>query len=246
MNYPPVSVIIPTYNRPDTLARCLYGLETMVDAYKGPVSFWVGNDGNALVIPNKTKIMEWGDRPLIFDYPEWQSRNSITILEGSTGSLGANLNRLLRATSDDIILQLDDDHHLQSSLDIAPHVERLMRDDGAGWIRLWLPECTCDGTHYYHFQATMKGGYWAIKPEGELYGPSNRPHLKHRRFHEHFGYYPEGAKLGATEEGFCHAWQAKAQYEGGPDVLIPVHLGSPYQWRHGEQVGAKSWQAEGL
>lgn len=230
MNYPPVSVIIPTYNRPGVLLGALRALAKNL-RYKGYIRVHVGNDGSALDWENIMRAA---------------NPYASSLYQDPTGSLGANLNRLLLESEHDVFLQLDDDHILQSPLDITPHVARLMQDDNAGWIRLWLPECTCDGSQYYHFQAKMKGAYWAIKPEGELYGPSNRPHLKHRRFHEHFGYYTPGLKLGQTEDDFCHRWQAKAQHGGGPDVLIPVHLGSPYQWRHGEQVGVKSWQAEGL
>lgn len=219
--YPPVSVLIPTYNRPETLLECVGALHRLV-SYAGEWRIIIGNDG---------------DRPIA-------TTGRDTALNQPTGSLGANLNRLIAATPDSILLQLDDDHILQSPLDITPHVERLMSDERAGWIRLWLPECTCDGTYYYHFKGTMRGAYWAVDPQSELYGPSNRPHIKHRRFHEHFGYYPEGLKLGATEETFCHAWQERAK-EGGPDVLIPVHLGSPRQWRHGEDVGVESWQSKG-
>lgn len=234
MNYPPVSVIIPTYNRPDVLASNLLALGGHL-GYEGTITVRVGDDFNSapVTFPDDLNgVLE--KRGWLWEY-----------VYKPTGSLGANLNRLLHR-SDDVILQLDDDHILQSPLDLTPHVTRLMQDERAGWIRLWLPECTCDGSQYYHFEATMKGAYWAIKPEGELYGPSNRPHLKHRRFHEHFGYYTPGLKLGQTEDDFCHRWQNVAREQGGPDVLIPVHLGNPHQWRHGEQVGAKSWQSEGL
>jgi len=33
---------------------------------------------------------------------------------------------------------------------------------------------------------------------------SHRPHLKHRRFHDKYGYYKEGTKLGMTEVEFAH------------------------------------------
>lgn len=229
MTLPPLSILIPTYARYETLIEAIIRLNRFL-AYPGKVTIYVGDD-----TPQDQQALTCygvGDIPII-------------VISQPSGSLGANLNRLLRATPDNLLMQMDDDHLLTGPLDLEPHARRLLEDESAGWVRLWLPECTCDGSHYYKFSAQMKGGYWRVEPYSELYGPSNRPHIKHRRFHKHYGPYSEGLKLGATEEEFCHRWQDKASKEPGPDVLIPVHLGDPRTWLHGADVGVKSWQSEG-
>ena len=78
------------------------------------------------------------------------------------------------------------------------------------------------------------------------------PHLKHRRFHDYFGLYPEGMKLGETEEAFCHQCKRKVALwnkrkdkkeddAAPPYVAVPLNSDSETAWMH---VG-DSWQAKG-
>jgi carboxylesterase type B len=74
----------------------------------------------------------------------------------------------------------------------------------------------------------------------ELYIPSDRPHLKHRRFHNAAGWYPEGLKSAETEEAWSHQVKDAARAHGVPAVLVPhaldvernfEHLGWHSRWR---------------
>lgn len=58
---------------------------------------------------------------------------------------------------------------------------------------------------------------WIDKDSPHLNVYSNRPHLKHRRFHECYGFYPEGKNLGTTEEQFAHRIKDRKHC---PDVAI--------------------------
>lgn len=168
---------------------------------------------------------------------------------GEQYGLGRNLNSLLVKAQEmgiDYCLQQDDDHWLVKELDITPHVKKLIEDDTAGAIRLM-------GVGGHRYRANLDGRYWRIDWESpEVYIASNRPHLKKiSRFHGQYGMYPEGLKLGLTEESFCHICIDTARLKstrGLPtvDVLVPLDVMTESSWQHSEQHGGISWQARGF
>lgn len=213
MIYQPVSVLIPTYNRAWILRETIELLHKNL-IYSGKITYYIGIDGDLSI----GKM--------------FAGHSDIVSIPGPNNGLGANLNRLINSTKDDLLFQIDDDHHLQQTFDLHPHVRQLDFDKKAGWIRLM-------GVAYHDYIAKLKGDYWYIYWESpELYITSNRPHLKHRRFHDHYGLYPEGTKLGESEEGFCEQCKAKAKEDGRIKVLVPVN---DTRWNH---VG-ESWQGKG-
>jgi glycosyltransferase involved in cell wall biosynthesis len=213
MAYPPLSVIIPTYNRPWEVKRVIQGLKQNL-RYSGKIRYWIGADGNT----GAGKM--------------FSGQHDITTLPGPNNGLGANLNRLIATTPDDYLFQLDDDHLLLKTINLDDHIAKLRDDETAGWVRLM-------GIGYHDYIANLEENYWRIWWQSpELYIPSNRPHLKHRRFHNHFGLYPEGLKLGETEEEFCKQCKAKKY---GPAVLVPLDVLTEGGWDH---IG-ESWQLKG-
>lgn len=212
-----VAVIIPTYNRPEILGECICRIEDLVIGAE--LSFYIGNDYHQEI-----------------EIAESTQKSKIAIFNEPTGSLGANLNRLiLEAKKDghDFLFQLDDDHHLMGLLDLAPHINTLKREKEIGWIRLM-------GVAAHRYEAFLEENYWIVKWNSpELYITSNRPHLKAMRFHDVNGIYPEGKKLGETEEAFCH--QCKDKASNKQKVAIPLTYNDNL-WDH---VG-DSWQGEGF
>ena len=247
MEWPNLSVIIPTYNRPKVLVETVKRLDARI-MYSGEVFYYIGNDGEEdvrEVLGEELHPNAWDghtirtpvvDRLYVMDGPR---------RKGHEKGLGGNLNILLMATPDHLLLQMDDDHHLMGILNLDPHVRQLLRNEKAGWIRLM-------GVANHSYQASLEGEYWFVdwNSHGDysLYIPSNRPHIKHRRFHDVFGYYPEGATLGETEEGFCHQcrntvkrWdRAGHDINELPHVCIPLNTVNHTEkgWSH---VGL-SWQ----
>jgi len=212
MKWPEISVIIPTYNRPWVLRQTIDGLKKHL-VYKGKVRYIVGIDGD---IGHGKMFSGDGD---------------IELAPGPNRGLGANLNQLI-SHAGKYMLQMDDDHLLTQRLDLTPHVRKLKRDKTVGWIRLM-------GVGYHDYIAALEENYWRVWWQSpELYIPSNRPHLKHRRFHDRFGLYPEDVTLGETEEGFCRQCKDK---KSGPSVLIPLDVLTESAWRH---IG-ESWQLKG-
>lgn len=231
-NWPDVFVGIPGYNRPDTvritIAKLLINLR-----YKGKVTIVVSEDGDYEKMAEAILKTELPQPELTSYHPHRHD-----LYPGPGKGLGANLNHLLNIAAyadHKIIMLMDDDHWLEKPLDISPHVKQLMECPEAGWIRLY-------GIGHHNLVGDLNGRYWHIRWNSpDLYITSFRPHIKHVRFHEHFGNYPEGRSLAQTEEGFCHQCKDIASKKGGPKVLVPL-LGD-LDWSHG--VGTTSWQLKG-
>ncbi len=215
MNWPTVSVNIPTFNRPDILSRTINLLKENLH-YSGEIHYRVGNDGDRLD----------------------DLHPDIEIISGPRRGLGANLNKLIMTTETDIMMQMDDDHWLIQPMALDRHIARLRDDTRAGWIRLM-------GIAAHEYTADLIDDYWYVRWDSKFtYIPSNRPHLKHRRFHEFFGLYPSGLKLGQTEESFCLGCKdiaARYGYGPAPRVLVPLDCLTESSWQH---VG-ESWQHKG-
>jgi glycosyltransferase involved in cell wall biosynthesis len=223
-----ITVIIPTYNRLEILGGTIDYLDKNLK-YGGGIHILIGNDGE--LVPSK-----------------WFGRNT-TCIDSPKKGLGANLNMLLQKAETDIVLQMDDDHHLVKPLDINQFVKDLIEfKNNTGWIRIFLgtEEDLNNDDPFYQFSAKMQGRYWIPAPGvDELYIPSNRPHLKRRDFHAYYGLYKENLKLGETETEFCHRY-ADLHLKGWGDrdhshVVIPVAAPSFDTWQH---VG-ESYQKRG-
>lgn len=218
MYYPSICFIIPTFNREEILNRCIEGLLNNI-RYSGTFSILVGNDGDPLLSP--------------------EALYKTTVVEGPKRGYGANVNSLLRRAFNSghyLFFQMDDDHILTKPLNLDFHAITLETDSTAGCIRLM-------GIAGHRYEARLEQMYWRLKWDApELYMASNRPHLKHKRFHDSYGMYPENLKLGQTEEHFCHMCIDIARYRGGPDILVPLDTITESSWEH---IG-ESWQAKGL
>jgi len=236
----PITVIIPTYNRPEIVFHTVLNLRLGL-GYGGPVRIYISADGEG-DFEAITKLFRDGKLPL--------SNETQIVMEGPKRGLGANLNFLMAQVKTDIVLQMDDDHHLVKPLNINQFVADLRNPDKCvDWIRLMVGEekDVESLSTYYKFRAITYGRYWMLDPWGpELYLTSNRPHLKRVDFHDTVGYYPVGVKLGETETVFCHMYKDYMMRhpinQGRPSVAIPMELPPFGTWTH---VG-ESWQKHGL
>lgn len=220
--WPVVSVVIITYQRKDVLYGTIERLREHL-AYSGALRYVVADDGST---DGTHELLEQLDiEPVITQ----------------RGGLGANTNAGLRRAfaETDYVLSLQDDMHLLTTLDIDAHVLKLQSDPSAGFVRLW-------GVAGHQYVARLDGQYWRIDWRSpELYIPSDRPHLKHRRFWDAYGPYPEGRATGDTEEAFCHQCRSVALgSSGGPDVLIPHGVDVERNFAH--MCEGSRWRDQGL
>ena len=204
MTWPALSIVIITFNRRDILLGTIRRLYEHLD-YAGPRHLIIADDGS----PDGT-----------VDAVRELHPAAIIITSNRIG-MGANTNAGLRAAFalSEYVLQLQDDMHLQHHFDLHPHVARLRDDPMAGFVRLW-------GVGGHKYTATLSetpasGSHWVVDwRSDELYIPSDRPQVKHWRFHSHFGFYPEGLRTDQTEDAFCHQCKDRA-IPGAPAVLVP-------------------------
>ena len=218
---PPIAVVVVTYQRAAILRQTLRGLAQHL-RYAGELIYVIADDGST----DDTHATIGDHADLV--------GNTLTVVT-DRGGMGANTNMGLRTalTYTDLVFQLQDDMQLLEPLDLTPHAQWLLSHPQDGYIRLW-------GVGGHRYTATLDERYWRIDwHSDELYIASDRPHLKHRRFHEVVGFYPEGLRTNVTEEAWCH--QAKdAGRRGAPAVLVPhaldiernfEHLGYHSRWR---------------
>jgi glycosyltransferase involved in cell wall biosynthesis len=214
------TVLVTTYNRKNMLLECLARLQQLSPA---PTAVVVADDGSDDGTP--AAVAE--------RFP------SADVTATNRRGLGANTNTGLHAAfgSADIVLQLQDDIFLRTPLDLTPHIAALQSEEYAdvAWIRL-------ANVHSHGLNAAMRRDYWIIDWNSPgVYIASDQVHIKHRRFHDVYGYYPEGLRIGDTENTWCGDVKARGQQLGAPRVAVPVYLNGQ-QWTH---EGA-SWQSQGL
>lgn len=224
MDWPDLAILVVTYNRVETLRATLARLHTHL-YYTGARRVFVADDGSDDGTPGM----------LHEEYPAAQ------LIQSARMGLGANANAGLRAAwgFSPYVLQFQDDMQLLAHLDLHPHVALLRDDPTCGFVRLW-------GVGGHRYEGRLEGNHWRIFWHSEeLYIPSDRPHVKHRRFHEHYGMYPEGLPTAHTEEAWCHQCKGRAGLEGKQiDVFVPQGIDTERSWEHAHWH--QRWRDQGL
>ncbi|HRA67059.1 MAG TPA: class I SAM-dependent methyltransferase, partial [Caldilinea sp.] len=217
---PPVNVLIPTYKRASIVQRTVDLILSNL-RHLGQVTIFVGDDSG----DGETKAALRG-------YP------STMVIDAPRRGLGANLNQLLRLASDtsDLVVQLDDDHHLIAPLDLTPHVDKLIREPLAGWIHLMMNAQLNE--HWDVSDFHLRGDdlrHWRIMPDSPCkFLASNQPHIKHQRAHHFYGNYPEREKTWQQETEFNEHVQRthREKPDTSPRFFVPVEAYGFRYWRH--------------
>jgi hypothetical protein len=215
----PVTVVFVTWNRREELFRTVEAFLKNVFYDHNLLTLHIADDNSP--------------EPYIYDiiknWPEYNWTYSITNRKG----WGANVNAAFKVVGTDYIFLNEDDYVAQAPFNLQDGIRVLEEVPDIGCIRynhlkghlgmrLDVGQ-TPSQVHYLRI----------IKAESKfLYVYSNRPHLQHRRFWEAYGAYPEGMKLGETEETYAK-W---VFHKPGPDVAILYngtidynHIGHSFQ-----------------
>ena len=211
--WPPITVLIFTYNRPEFLRRT-------IDAYKEHLQY----DGAFL-----WRIADDGSPPgylesLAADYPELALTWTVTNRLG----LGSNINKGLRACETEYVFFTEDDWECTRSLDLnramtllenVPQVAVVSFDMANYYITLHAHSLKVNGGHVGYFIIDFASRYWY----------PGHPHLEHvQRFREAYGYYAEGTCHGETERAFN--FQARKIKDGPEVAILPEYVGKrPYK-----------------
>lgn len=227
MRLPAITICMITYNRPVEIRKTIAAIHQNL-TYAGKVHLTIADDCS----PGS-----YAD--------DLRAEGLYVLSTPQNGGWGRNANYALGQITSDLILMCEDDYILTQPIDLTPYAALLACNANLGMVRL-------DGVAGHKARAQIKEwdvsallpdyrqgiglpgrvGYWELEAEGpELWLYSNRPHLKHRRFHQSYGKYPEGLRLGETEESFAHMVKDGLHDPTMPRVVVPLELSVSY-WDH--------------
>lgn len=244
MLLPDVTLVVCTYNRLNEIQRTLQALRDWLIYPDDQVRLLIADDHSPNNYINKLKrtkvIKEW---PGVVDF---------SVTEQNSG-WGVNVNTALSHVVTDYVFFIEDDYTLQRTLDLRLGVALLLEKPHVGLVR--YRGTAGDVPVFHQFEADVTAHipefreYMGLpgkltylqfnggSPTAYIY--SHGAHLKHRRFHEYYGLYDEGRKLGETEEAM--AVRVKSMMQADPThapgiVIFPEfipmhfdHIGQTYQ-----------------
>lgn len=253
MAFPEVVILIITYDRYEVLKKTLAALKQFVDYPNDKLHILVSDDSTGgLYLANLRKLK---------DYKDWGLEGLVAISTDERSGWGKHVNRAMAYIAYNYptvryVLQLEDDYVLTRPLDLKLGAALMEAKPDIGMLRY---RGTAGGHAIYHqFEAdiaalypdysegvaNVKGrvNYLQIDSNsGYLYSMySNGVHLKrlgNDGFHAFYSAYPEGMKLGATEESYAIWVKLRMKDAGAPAIaILPDWVAM-----HWEHVG-KSWQ----
>lgn len=227
--FPPVTVVVCTYNRPVELQATLRALDENLyyPARREKVRVVIADDCS----PD-------GYMETILGWPVWKHLGQPGISRTNVNSgWGANVNGALAHVDTDLVLFLEDDYVLKKPLNLGLGVTFMLKTPDVGLLRYGG---IAGGSYVLHMHETDVSDYLPDYRDGmglpgkatyflidssspDLYLYSNTPHLKRRAFHEFYGPYHEGRKLGHTEESFAHIVKDKIGQPGAPSIAVLPH-----------------------
>lgn len=237
---PNVSIVIITYKRPEELQKTLDALKKNLE-YPADKLTWIIADDHS------------GDdyQEMMSKYTRFHSLNLQWIVTSQNSGWGANANNVLRQVKDDYVFFIEDDYVLKYPIDLRvgvamlekmPHVG-MLRYRGTAGMHVVNHQFEVDISDYvagHHDGEGVEGKVtYMLLDSGspDLWLYSNGPHLKHRRFHDFYGVYPEGIPLGETEERYAHQVKDGMKRQGAFAIAIQPefvtmrfqHIGKSYQ-----------------
>lgn len=114
---------------------------------------------------------------------------------------------------------LEDDWELTAPLDLYPYAALLMERPEVGMVRLGVLNLDIHGRTWGHNGRL----YWTLDHVPHIEGTpvfTGHPSLRHRRYREAYGSYPEGLGPGDTE--LAYAWQYRIGTADGPAIVWPA------------------------
>lgn len=221
MSDAPITVILQTFARTD------YALATIAAAKANlrysDLRWYVADDGS-----------EQGHVDAVL-----QAIGPVVGFHSERTSYGRNTNRAIAAAMEisPLYLPLEDDWILQEPLDLWCYADLLLTTADIGMVRLGYLNAGLGG----RLEALRDSLYWRLDDKGgreqSRYAFTGHPGLRHQRYHEAHGLYPENWQPGDTENLYA------AQYEAGKgaDIVWPAALGISGPFGHIGAVKSYDW-----
>ena len=201
----PITIILLTWQRTDVALRTIAAARQYL-RYGGDLRWYVADDGSRAehyqAVLDAVGDDIWGHHTARRGY-------------------GANANAAWRAADQRsrLTLWLEDDWELTRPLDLYPYAALLMETHEVGMVRLGNLNLDIRGRTWAH------GGqvYWKLDKEPHIEGTpvfTGHPSLRHRRYRDAYGDYPEGLGPGDTE--LAYAWQFRVGSQDAPAIVWPA------------------------
>jgi glycosyltransferase involved in cell wall biosynthesis len=239
-NWPDVTVVICTYDRPEEIRTTISSLIANIK-YPPEHLYWHIADDGTPSEPNDPYPYQYTLSLIKYLGDRGQS-GRIRFTRTDRKGWGANVNAAIKDVRSDYIYFTEDDYVLLKPLDLRPYVAIMEMSDLIGMIRFGIaghsltaalrefnimskmPEYQENGggrgsSGLGTVQMWLLDRFLSSGPYSE-YLYSNRPHLVHKRFYDVYGLYPEGILLGDTELAY------NAQIKRGsstPEIACPAN-----------------------
>ena len=229
--WPPVTVLIVTYNRAHTIRRVIQRYELYLK-YVGPLLWRLADDGSP---PGYVEELQKEYRRLDFQ---------ATVTD--RGGFGANLNNGLREAFklSPYVLLTEDDWATLDIVDVTRGVWLMESIPEIGLVRYDEAgiDCTYHAAVLKHPTLTRKDAwtrYFVIDRSSRYIYPGGHPQLVHQRYYKRYGFYKEGGEIASVERHFSGVLKNQA----GPQVVVMADYVGISKFRH----TAKTWKgtAEG-
>lgn len=222
-DWPMIAVVIVTFYRPEEIRRTIQALDKHVAYPKDRLLWHMADDQSS----------EWEGDPVEKYPPETylsdiqrdfsEKRFTFTVTERLGWGANVNKAQLYCLEKAEYIFLCEDDYVARKEVDLRTGIAILEKEEEIGLIRydgiaghaLNLELREAKGTRY---GTVPRVRIMKASPFLNVY--SNRPHLKHRRFHDAYGDYPEGIPLGMTETRFA---QTVKRAKGPPHVAVLIN-----------------------
>jgi glycosyltransferase involved in cell wall biosynthesis len=216
-----VTIQICTYNREEEISKVVRALIEHIQYPRNKINLLISDDATPGGYFSRLKAR-----------PEFNYWDTFFVSPPKNIGWGAQVNYSSKHIRTDKVFFIEDDYLLTTPLDLRLGVEILNSASHLGMLRYrGTAGASIDYTQEevmlskeYKFHRDLPGRVQILRllPSSKhLNVYSHGPHLKTRKFHFHYGPYPEGFKLGETEEKYSHVVKDKLREDStSPQIAI--------------------------
>ena len=213
----PIAVIFLTFDRTQYAVRSLQSLK---DHLRYPdLRYYIADDGS-----RQDHIVTLLDMTTDLNMIGWHTIPN--------GTYGRNANEAWQLTQQtcQLALFIEDDWELTEDLDLYRYACLLMEDSSIGMVRLGYLNLNMAGRVFGH----MGTLYWRLDRDADDYVFTGHPSLRHTRYWQAYGRYPEGLAPGDTELAYGYQYRRGS----GPDIVWPNLNGDYGKFAHIGEIKA--------
>jgi glycosyltransferase involved in cell wall biosynthesis len=206
--WPPVTVLIVTFNRPEIIRRVIQRYELYLQ-YAGLLIWRLADDGS---VPGYVESLQK-------EFARLNLQATVT----KRGGFGMNLNNGLREAFkvSPYVFLTEDDWVTKDYISVTKGVWLLASVPQVGLVR--YDEIGIgthlDGAVLKHPTLSLRDAwvrYFVFGKKSQYIYPGGHPNLVHKRYYDAYGFYKEGGEIASVERAFSHVLATKP----GPEVVV--------------------------